>query len=74
MNEGVVQDKHDSGCVPRPRLPPKQHLSDITDVADFRMAETKLPEDERSVKNHCRNGNSNDNARNETQNGVRIRK
>lgn len=43
LNEGVVQEEHDTGEPPRPALVPEEHLTDVTDVLDFGVAETEFP-------------------------------
>jgi len=43
LDEGVVENEHHSGKVPCPLLVPEQHLSDVADIFDFRVAETKFP-------------------------------
>jgi hypothetical protein len=48
-NEGVVQDEHDSREPKGPALAPEDHLAEIADIANLRMAQTEFPADERGV-------------------------
>ena len=46
LNEGVVQDEHDSGGIPGPPPVPEEHLTDITDVPNLWMSQTEFPDNE----------------------------
>jgi hypothetical protein len=72
LNEGVVENKHDGRSIPSRRTTPEQHLPDITNITYFGMAKAEFPKNKRCVKNKGSNDDSEDNARNETQNRVRV--
>lgn len=44
----VVQEEHDGGEPPCPPLVPKDHLANITYVADLWMAHTEFPSNQRA--------------------------
>jgi hypothetical protein len=44
LNECVIQNKHDGCKIPRNWRVEKEHLSNVTDVSSFWMAQTKFPE------------------------------
>jgi hypothetical protein len=43
LNEGVIQQKHNSGQVPRCLGIPKQHLANITNIPGFWVSQAELP-------------------------------
>jgi hypothetical protein len=50
LNKSVVQDEHDGSEIPRPLLAPKEHLSNIANIANFGMPQAKLPQDDGTIK------------------------
>jgi len=43
LDEGIVEEEHDGREVPGYLRIPVQHLTDVADVADFRVSETEFP-------------------------------
>ena len=76
LDKGVVEDKHDSGepphkhTQPRHRLESEQGLANVADIAHFRMAQTKLPQDQTGVEHERSHDNSENQTWDETENGV----
>jgi hypothetical protein len=45
----IVKYEHGRGEPPSPFLIPEEHLTNITNISNFRVAKTELPDDEGSM-------------------------
>jgi hypothetical protein len=43
LDKRVVQNEHEGSSPPCPSLTPEEHLTNIADVLDFRVAQAELP-------------------------------
>jgi hypothetical protein len=43
LDESVVQEEHEGGSPPCPSLTPEEHLANVADILDFRVAQTEFP-------------------------------
>lgn len=50
LDEGVVQDEHDSSKPPRPSLVPEEHLTNVTHVPNLWMSQAEFPDDQGCVE------------------------
>jgi len=69
-DERVVQDEHDGGKVESPFLVPENHLTQITDITNLRVAHAELPSDEGRVENKTSNHDCEDDTRDQAENRV----
>lgn len=73
LDEGVVQDEHDRSKIPSPGFTPEKHLTNIANISHLRMAQAKLPHNQRSVQDESGNDHCQDQTWYKPQYGVRVR-
>ena len=45
LDEGVVEQKHETGKVPCPTLVPEEHLANVANVLDLGVTKAEFPEE-----------------------------
>lgn len=60
LDKRVIEEKHSSSKIPSPLLSPEEHLANITNIFDLRVAQAKLPDDEGRIQDKCSNDNCKD--------------